>query len=52
MGLGLMLVVVAVVYLRTKDPKWRQLAFFWTKVYGLIFASASRPASSRSSSSG
>ncbi len=38
MGLGLMLLVVSGVYLRTKDPKWRQLAFFWTKVYGLIFA--------------
>ena len=38
MGLGLMLVVIGIVYLRTKDPKWRQLSFFWTKVYGLIFA--------------
>ena len=38
MGLGLMLLIVSGVYLRTKDPKWRQLAFFWTKVYGLIFA--------------
>src|SRR6187551_3019459 len=38
MGLGFMLLVVSGVYLRTKNPKWRQLAFFWTKVYGLIFA--------------
>ncbi len=38
MGLGLMLVVMGIVYIRTKDPKWRQLSFFWTKVYGLIFA--------------
>ena len=38
MGLGIMLLVVSGAYLRTKDPKWRQLAFFWTKVYGLIFA--------------
>ncbi len=38
MGLGLMLLVVSGAYLRTNDPKWRQLAFFWTKVYGLIFA--------------
>ena len=38
MGLGLMLLVVSGAYLRTKDPKWRRLAFFWTKVYGLIFA--------------
>jgi len=38
MGLGLMLVVIGVIYVRTKDPKWRRLAFFWVKVYGLIFA--------------
>jgi cytochrome bd ubiquinol oxidase subunit I len=38
MGLGLLLVVIGVIYVRTKDPKWRQLSFFWIKVYGLIFA--------------
>jgi cytochrome d ubiquinol oxidase subunit I len=38
MGLGLMLVVIGIVYVRTKDPKWRQLSFFWIKIYGLIFA--------------
>src|SRR5436190_5865217 len=38
MGLGLMLVAIGVKYLRTRDPKWRQLAFFWTQIYGLIFA--------------
>ncbi len=38
MGLGLMLVVIGVIYVRTKDPKWRQMSFFWVKVYGLIFA--------------
>lgn len=38
MGLGLLLVVIGVIYVRTKDPKWRQLSFFWTKVYGLVFA--------------
>ena len=38
MGLGLMLVVIGVIYVRTKDPKWRRLSFFWVKVYGLIFA--------------
>jgi cytochrome d ubiquinol oxidase subunit I len=38
MGLGLMLLVIGLVYLRTRDPKWRQLSFFWVKVYGLIFA--------------
>ena len=38
MGLGLMLVVIGGIYVRTKDPKWRRLSFFWVKVYGLIFA--------------
>lgn len=38
MGLGLMLVVIGVIYARTKDPQWRRLSFFWIKVYGLIFA--------------
>ena len=38
MGLGLMLVVIGILYLRTKDPKWRRLSFFWVKVYALIFA--------------
>ncbi len=38
MGLGLMLVVIGLMYVRTKDPKWREMSFFWVKVYGLIFA--------------
>ena len=38
MGLGLMLVVIGLIYWRTKDPRWRQLSFFWVKVYALIFA--------------
>jgi cytochrome d ubiquinol oxidase subunit I len=38
MGLGLMLVGIGILYVRTKDPKWRQLSFFWIKIYGLIFA--------------
>src|SRR5262245_27346137 len=38
MGLGLMLVLMGIASIRTKDPKWRQLSFFWTKIYGLIFA--------------
>jgi Cytochrome bd-type quinol oxidase, subunit 1 len=37
-GLGLMLVIIGVIYVRTQDPKWRRLSFFWVKVYGLIFA--------------
>ena len=38
MGLGLMLVAMGVVYLRTRDPKWRELSFFWVKIYGIVFA--------------
>jgi cytochrome d ubiquinol oxidase subunit I len=38
MGLGLMLTAMGIVYLRTKDPKWRQLSFFWVKIYGIVFA--------------
>lgn len=38
MGLGLMMVVIGILYVRTKDSKWRRLSFFWVKVYGLIFA--------------
>lgn len=38
MGLGLLLVIMGAMYLRTKDAKWRQLLFFWVKVYGLVFA--------------
>lgn len=38
MGLGLMLIAMGVIYLRTKDPKWRQLSFFWVKIYGIVFA--------------
>ena len=38
MGLGVMLVAIGAAYLRTKDLKWRRLAFFWTQVYALIFA--------------
>ena len=38
MGLGLMLVAMGIVYIRTKDPKWRELSFFWVKIYGIVFA--------------
>jgi len=38
MGLGLMLVVIGILYVRSKDPKWRRLSFFWVKVYALVFA--------------
>jgi cytochrome d ubiquinol oxidase subunit I len=38
MGLGLMLVILGVIYVRSGNPLWRRLSFFWVKVYGLIFA--------------
>lgn len=38
MGLGLLMVVMGIQYLRTKDPIWREHSFFWVKVYGLVFA--------------
>ena len=38
MGLGLMIVAFGIIYVRTKDPKWRRISFFWVKVYGLVFA--------------
>lgn len=38
MGLGLLMVVMGYMYVRTKDPLWRQQSFFWVKVYGLVFA--------------
>jgi cytochrome bd ubiquinol oxidase subunit I len=37
-GLGLMLVLISGMYLRTRDPKWRRLSFFWVKIYGIVFA--------------
>jgi cytochrome d ubiquinol oxidase subunit I len=38
MGLGLLLVVMRVLHLRTKDPLWREASFFWVRIYGLVFA--------------
>jgi cytochrome d ubiquinol oxidase subunit I len=38
LGLGLILMIFGWKSVRTKDPKWRQLSLFWTKIYGLIFA--------------
>lgn len=37
-GLGVVLVVIEAQYLRTKDPVYRMMGKFWTKVFGLIFA--------------
>ncbi len=38
MGLGLLMIAMGLMYLRTKDEIWRQSSFFWVRVYGLIFA--------------
>jgi len=38
MGLGLVLVIFGFLYLRTRDPVWRRLSFFWVKIYALVFA--------------
>jgi len=37
-GLGVVLVVIEAFYLMTKDPIYRAMGKFWTKVFGLIFA--------------
>lgn len=37
-GLGLILVVLGVLYLRTRNPVWNQALRFWIRVYALNFA--------------
>ncbi|MGL4347955.1 MAG: cytochrome ubiquinol oxidase subunit I [Chlamydiales bacterium] len=37
-GLGLILVVMESVYIKTKNPKYKQVLKFWTKVFALTFA--------------
>ncbi len=37
-GLGLMLVIMEGVYLKTKNPVYKQLTQFWVKVFALTFA--------------
>jgi cytochrome d ubiquinol oxidase subunit I len=38
MGLGLMLVMMGIIYIRTGNSLWRRMSFFWVKVYALVFA--------------
>ncbi|MDX1412002.1 MAG: cytochrome ubiquinol oxidase subunit I, partial [Nitrospirales bacterium] len=38
MGLGLLIVIIGIIYVRTGNPMWRRISFFWVKVYGLVFA--------------
>jgi cytochrome d ubiquinol oxidase subunit I len=37
-GLGLMLVIIEGLYLRTKDELFHTMARFWVRIFGLIFA--------------
>lgn len=37
-GLGLILVIMEGLYIKTKDPEYLQMAKFWTKVFALTFA--------------
>ncbi len=37
-GLGLILAVMEGIYLKTKNPVYQQMARFWVKIFGLIFA--------------
>lgn len=37
-GLGLVLVVIEAIYLKTRNPLYLQMARFWTKVFALTFA--------------
>jgi cytochrome d ubiquinol oxidase subunit I len=37
-GLGVLLILMEGMYLWTKEALYHQMAFFWTKIFGLIFA--------------
>lgn len=37
-GLGLILVIIETIYLKTKDPFYLRMVKFWTKVFALTFA--------------
>jgi cytochrome d ubiquinol oxidase subunit I len=37
-GLGLLLVLMEAIYLRTRDPLWQQITRFWVRIFGLTFA--------------
>src|ERR1700693_1001268 len=37
-GLGLILVIIEAIYLKTKDPFYLKMANFWAKVFALTFA--------------
>ncbi|MBU6383900.1 MAG: cytochrome ubiquinol oxidase subunit I, partial [Verrucomicrobia bacterium] len=37
-GLGLMLVIMEGLYLKTKDQKYKEMTHFWIKIFSLTFA--------------
>lgn len=37
-GLSLMIVIMEGIYLKKKDPRYRKIAIFWTKLFALSFA--------------
>lgn len=37
-GLSLMIVIMEGIYLKTRDPKHKQLTMFWTRIFALSFA--------------
>jgi cytochrome d ubiquinol oxidase subunit I len=37
-GLGLLLVLMEGIYLRTRDPLWQQITRVWVRIFGLTFA--------------
>ena len=37
-GLGFMMVLMGLIYLRSGNLMWRRLSFFWVKIYALVFA--------------
>jgi cytochrome bd ubiquinol oxidase subunit I len=37
-GLGIILVIMEGLYLKTRDPHYRDMAKFWVKVFGLTFS--------------
>jgi len=37
-GIGVLLVIMEGLYIKTKNPLFHHLAHFWTKIFGLVFA--------------
>ena len=37
-GLGLNLVIISAIWLKTRDPLYHNMGRFWTRIFGLIFA--------------